>query len=98
MEKFIVTHIISNLSQNTKGIVSDCMSISFRNQGSSTVSVSPDTSGGSVIILLPGEERNYSLTSPYMSYQAKYDIEFKENGSHNLLIEKEYAEKINLSC
>jgi len=100
-DKYEVVTIYLEVTKDTTGILSDCMSISFTNQGTTDAYIRPDTSGGSYLRMSPGQERSYSLVSPNIKYRSKFDVVFKTvSGSNAVLIEKEYVEKIktNKNC
>ncbi|MFA5670481.1 MAG: hypothetical protein WC967_14675 [Balneolaceae bacterium] len=93
-KEYELINIMTNVSKNTIGIITNCMTTTFRNQGTTTVHVYPETSGGSYIILKPGQERTYGSIFPNVKYTAKWNCEFQGSGTNNLLIEQEIVQPV----
>jgi hypothetical protein len=78
-------------------ITSNCMTISFRNQGTTDAHITPENSGGAVLKLKPNESRTYGVFNPEMEYTGRFDVEFSGAGTGELYIEKERVE-LKPSC
>lgn len=94
MIDYEIINILTIVSKDATGIKTNCMTMTLRNQGTTTVHVFPDTSGGSYIILKPGQERSYSSLSPKIQYKARWSCEFQGAGTNNLLIEQEIVQPV----
>lgn len=94
--RYEIVNILTNVSQDKQGFKSDSMSITFRNQGDIDVRISPDTSGGSYILLEPKEERSYNAPSNEFLYVSKWNIAFAVgSGTKSLIVEQEFVKEIN---
>lgn len=94
MIEYEIINILTNVNKDTTNIKTNCMTMTLRNQGTTTVHVYPDTSGGSYIILKPGQERSYSSLSPTIRYVARWSAVFQGSGTNNLLIEQEVVQPV----
>lgn len=95
--KYEIQPIMFAVSQ-TQEVDTDCMTITFRNQGTEDAFIQPDSSQGGKLKLEQGQERTYGILDPSIKYTGKFKVTFGAvGGTKELLVEKEQAKYVG-SC